>query len=327
MTALAARAMGYRVAIQSGDLESPAACVAGDRFEEAAVITFEFENVGPFPTAASVRPSFQVLQTTQNRLREKTWLREHGFPHAPFQPVFTREDFDRAPYPGVLKTAGFGYDGKGQRRVNSAREALAAWDGAPSVLEAWIPFAREVSVVAARSPRGEVAHFGVIENVHRNHILDVSMAPVGGAEQAPAMALRILEELGVCGVLCVEFFQLADGSLLVNELAPRPHNSGHLTIDACLTSQFEQQVRAVCGLPLGDTRYHSAAAMVNILGEEWSAGEPDWAAALDDPRVKLHLYGKREPRPGRKMGHLTALAATPEEAVQLVREARQRLHS
>ncbi len=325
MTALAARAMGYRVAIASGDAQSPAGVVAGDRFADAAVLTFEFENIDPFPTGALVRPSFEVLGITQNRLREKTWLRENGIPHAPFTPVHTRDDLEQGNFPGVLKTAGFGYDGKGQRRVADAAEALAAWDGTPSVIEAWIPFVREVSVVAARGPSGQFAHFGVIENAHRNHILDVSKGPVTGAEEAPRLAQRILESLGVIGVLCVEFFQLADGTLLVNELAPRPHNSGHLTIEACPVSQFAQQVRAVCGLPLGDTRYHSPAAMANLLGEEWSEGEPEWAAALEDPRVFLHLYGKGEPRRGRKMGHLTALGATPDEAEKTVRAARDRL--
>jgi 5-(carboxyamino)imidazole ribonucleotide synthase len=325
MTALAARAMGYRVAIQSGDRESPAGMVAMDDFTRASVLTFEFENVEAFATEALVRPSFAVLHLTQNRLREKTWLREQGIPHAPFQSIQTEADLDRAPYPGVLKTAGFGYDGKGQRRVVDPAGARAAWDGSPSVLEAWIPFVREVSVVAARGPDGSFAHFGVIENSHRNHILDVSKAPVDGAAGAPALARRILEALDVIGILCVEFFQLADGTLLVNELAPRPHNSGHLTIDACLTSQFEQHVRAICGLPLGDPRYHSPAAMANLLGDEWAEGEPDWSAALEDSRVKLHLYGKPDPRPGRKMGHLTALAPSVEEAEQAVREARARL--
>jgi 5-(carboxyamino)imidazole ribonucleotide synthase len=328
MTALAARRLGLRVAVEPFDRFSPAGQVADDlRVSECDVLTFEFENVSAFPTRAAVRPSFEVLYTTQNRLREKTWLREHGFATAPFTAILKREDLDRGSYPGVLKTAGFGYDGKGQRRVADLEEARRAWIGEPSVLEGWVPFTREVSVVAARGLTGEFAHFGVIENTHRNHILDVSKAPVAGADNAIAIAQRILDQLGVIGVLCVEFFQLANGMLLVNELAPRPHNSGHLTIEACATSQFEQQVRAVMGWPLGSTEYLRPAAMANLLGDEWDKGEPDWAAALSDPRVKLHLYGKDSPRPGRKMGHLTALAATPDEAAEIVIAARKRLNS
>jgi 5-(carboxyamino)imidazole ribonucleotide synthase len=326
MTALAARALGYHVAVDPPDRSAPAGQVADRRLDEAAALTFEFENVQRFETGAMVRPSFDVLHITQNRLREKTWLREHGFPIAPFAAIHTAADLEVAPYPGVLKTAGFGYDGKGQSFVASVDEAKAKWDGSLCVLEGWIAFQREVSVVAARGPDGSFAHFGVIENRHRNHILDVSKAPVTGAEEAIGIARRVLEELDVVGLLCVEFFQLAGGTLLINELAPRPHNSGHLTIEACYTSQFEQHVRAVCGLPLGDSSYRSAAAMANLLGDEWMAGEPDWAAALSDPRVKLHLYGKAEPRPGRKMGHLTALAATPDEAAQIVLAARRQLH-
>lgn len=327
MTALAARRLGLRVAVEPFDRLSPAGQVADDlRVDACDVLTFEFENVSAFPTRAAVRPSFAVLHTTQNRLREKNWLREHGFATAPFTAILRREDLERGPYPGVLKTAGFGYDGKGQRRVASLDEAQAAWNGEPSVLEGWVPFAREVSVVGARGVSGEFAHFGVVENTHRNHILDVSKAPVEGADRAPEIAKRILAELDVVGILCVEFFQLANGMLLVNELAPRPHNSGHLTIEACATSQFEQHVRAAMGWPLGSTEYLRPAAMANLLGEAWANGEPNWAAALADPRVHLHLYGKDDPRAGRKMGHLTALGATPDEAAAAAIKARERLN-
>lgn len=325
MTALAARALGYHVAVEPYDRTHPAGQVADRPMSDAKVLTFEFENVKAFDTQCTVRPSFEVLWIAQNRLREKTWLKDNGIPVTPFTPILKLEDLDQGPYPGVLKTADSGYDGKGQSKVRNVEEARAAFTGQPSVLEALIDFHREVSVIAARGVDGSFAHYGVIENAHANHILDVSTAPAAGATEAPDIARRILEGLNVVGVLCVEFFETNDGKLMVNELAPRPHNSGHLTIEACITSQFEQHVRAVCGLPLGDTSYLKPAAMANLLGDLWNDEEPNWEAALKDPRVKLHLYGKSQPRPGRKMGHFTALADTLEEAEQAVRTARQRL--
>ena len=354
MTALAARAMGYRVTTYSPDQDSPTGHVAdieltGDYDDVDAVrafassvdvVTFEFENVSAAAAAACeavtlVRPAGRVLHTTQNRLREKTWLRNHGIPVTPFREVVGPESFIGAPYPAVLKTAGFGYDGKGQSKVIGPGQALTAWADAgcpPSILEAFIPFEREVSVVAARGADGSFAHFGVIENAHRNHILDVSKAPATGAARAAEIARAVLEGLDVVGLLCVEFFEAADGTLMVNELAPRPHNSGHLTIEACATSQFEQHVRAVCGLPLGSTEYWRPAAMANLLGDEWPSvngqpGEPNWSAALEDSRIKLHLYGKAEPRKGSKMGHLTALADTAEAAAEAVVAARARVQA
>lgn len=326
MTALAARAMGYHVAVEPPDRDHPAGQVADRTMSEASVLTFEFENVKAFDTKCLVRPSFEVLHVAQNRLREKSWLRDNGIPVTPFTPVLKLEDLDQCSFPGVLKTADSGYDGKGQSKVHNLEEARAAFTGQPSILEALIHFRREVSVIAARGVDGSFAHYGVIENSHTNHILDVSIAPAQGAAQAPEIARRILDGLDVVGVLCIEFFETADGQLMVNELAPRPHNSGHLTIEACVTSQFEQHVRAVCGLPLGDTSYLRPAAMANLLGDLWATGEPNWAAALTDPRIKLHLYGKAEPKSGRKMGHLTALADTVEEAEQAVRTARERLN-
>ena len=234
--------------------------------------------------------------------------------------------------PAVLKTAGFGYDGKGQSKITSLSEAetaLQALQGQEAILEAFVDFEREVSVVAARGLDGTFAHYGVIENAHRHHILDVSIAPAMVspkiAEEAVTMAGAILEALDVVGVLCVEFFLTRDGKLLVNELAPRPHNSGHLTFDGCVTSQFEQQLRAVCGLPLGSTGEYRPAAMANLLGDLWQRGEPNWRAACAFPEVKLHLYGKLVPRPGRKMGHLTALAASAGAAAKLVCAARNAL--
>lgn len=325
MTALAARAMGYHVAVDPNDRTSPAGQVADRDLSQAAVITYEFENIEPREFPVPVRPGFDVLYVTQNRMREKTWLRDHRIPVTPFLAVSNERDFDRAPYPAVLKTAGYGYDGKGQTKVASAAEARAAWTGEPAILEQWISFRREVSVVAARGVDGCFHHFGVIENDHANHILDISRAPARGAETAIAITRTIFEKLGVVGLACVEFFEIHSGEVMVNEIAPRPHNSGHLTIEACATSQFEQQVRAVCGLPLGSTEYIRAGAMANLLGDIWANGEPDWSAAIADRRVKLHLYGKSEPRPGRKMGHLTATAPTIEEAEAAVRSARDRL--
>ena len=355
MFALAARRMGYRVHTFSPDTDTPTGQVADleivaayddlDAAREFArnvrVVTFEFENV-PAATAeavgeyAPVRPGGHVLHVAQSRLREKTFLRGAGIPHSPWRHVTTREGLDAAlgelGCPAVLKTAGFGYDGKGQVKIERSNEAGAAWDalgGAECVLEGWVRFRQEVSVVAVRGADGAFAHYGVIENAHKNHILDISTSPADVSAavcaDAEAIARAILEQLNVVGVLCVEFFLMPDGQLLVNELAPRPHNSGHLTIDACVTSQFEQQLRAVCGLPLGATDALRPAAMANLLGDLWDGGEPNWAAALALPGVKLHLYGKEDARPGRKMGHLTALADTPSGAQLMARRARLRL--
>jgi 5-(carboxyamino)imidazole ribonucleotide synthase len=360
MFALAARRMGYRVHTFSPDTDTPTGQVADveviadyddldavRRFAGAvSAVTFEFENV-PAPTAqaaaerVAVRPAGTVLHTTQHRLREKTFLSTHGFPVTPFRAVRSSADLraalDEFGYPAVLKSAAFGYDGKGQSMIRSAGDAAAvAGDLGDSpererVLEAFVDFDREVSVVAARGQDGSFAHWGVIENAHRHHILDVSVSPSSLPpelqRQAIEIARGILGALDVVGVLCVEFFVTKSGKLLVNELAPRPHNSGHLTIDAFVTSQFEQQLRAVCGLPLGSTRQLRPAAMANLLGDEWAAGEPNWAAALALPDVNLHLYGKAAPRPGRKMGHLTALADTPNQAAAAVRAAREALRA
>ena len=355
MFAIAARQMGYRVHTFSPDTDTPTGQVADvevtaayedlDRVREFArgvkVVTFEFENV-PAATAAAaadlapVRPAGEVLHTTQNRLREKTFLSKHGFPVTPFKAVRSGEDLAAAVkelgLPGVLKTAAFGYDGKGQRKLTSPEDvdaARAALGRVEWVYEAFVDFEREVSVVAARGTDGQFAHWGVIANEHRNHILDLSVSPAGVtpgvAREAEDVARGILEQLGVVGVLCVEYFLKKSGRLLVNELAPRPHNSGHLTIDASVTSQFEQQLRTVCGVPLGSTGMRRPAAMAQLLGDLWADGEPDWAAALALPDVKLHLYGKAEARPGRKMGHLTALADTPADAAMLVTRARDLL--
>ena len=359
MFAIAARQMGYRVATFSPDDDTPTGQVADVEVTAAyddldavrafargvAAVTFEFENV-PAATAAAaaecgpVRPGGDVLHTTQHRLREKAFLVRHGFPVAPHRAVRSLADLHAAVEqlgcPAVLKTAGWGYDGKGQtiiRSADGADGAAAAWAHLATdeaVLEAMVDFESEASVVAARGVDGSFCHWGLIGNDHHDHILDVSVAPapVDGrtAAEAVAIAEGVLEALGVVGVLTVEFFVGRDGKLTVNELAPRPHNSGHLTIDAAVTSQFEQQVRAVCGLPLGSTELVRPAAMANLLGDCWAGGEPDWAAALGGGHdVKLHLYGKATPRPGRKMGHLTATADTAAEAARVVRAARAAL--
>lgn len=355
MFAIAARRMGYRVHTYSPDSDTPTGQVADKEYERAyddldavrefargvEVVTFEFENVPAAAVEAAaqlapVRPDGSVLYTTQHRLREKTFLDAHGFPVAPFRHVRSIEDLKAAleeiGLPAVLKTAGFGYDGKGQTRINKQEEAAAAFEalrGQEGVVEAFVDFEREVSVVAARGAGGRVAHYGVVENTHSRHILDLSVAPArveeATAREAVEIARAVLEELEVVGVTCVEFFLTRDGRLLVNELAPRPHNSGHFTFDACVTSQFEQQLRAVCGLPLGSTELLRPAAMANLLGDLWRTAEPDWRAAAAFPNVKLHLYGKTDARAGRKMGHLTALAATPEEAARSVLAARAAL--
>ena len=352
MFAISARRMGYRVHTFSPESDTPTGQVADfeisaeyenlDAVHEFAknvdVITFEFENV-PFATVeaaekyAPVRPNGEVLHIAQNRLREKTFLSASNFPVAPFRHVKTLKELQNSlaeiGFPGVLKTAGFGYDGKGQATIKSLDEAERAFEkigATEAVLEAFVDFEKEISVVAARDLRGNFAHYGVIENAHENSILDVSFAPAFVSDkiqkQAIEIARSILEKLDVVGVLCVEFFLTKNQSLLVNELAPRPHNSGHLTIDACVTSQFEQQLRAVCGFDLGATEFYKPAAMANLLGDLWENGEPRWATALQDSGIKLHLYGKQEARAERKMGHLTALAEISDNAVKAVKTAR-----
>ena len=352
MLALAARRMGYRTHVFSPDPGAPASQVA-DRAWTAAyddldavrafaqsvsAVTLEFENI-PASTVEEieelvpVRPGGAVLHTTQHRLREKTFLDRAGFPTVPFRAVPSRAALDVALKelgpPTVLKTAGFGYDGKGQTQISISDEIEAAWatlGGGEAVLEAWVDFACEVSVVAARGMEGTFVHFGVVENTHRDHILDLTVAPAAISPEATYEAVEItqgiFEELAIVGTACVELFLSTDGKLLVNEIAPRPHNSGHWTIDAAVTSQFEQQLRAVCGVPLGGTGQLRPAATANLLGDLWMEGEPEWTTALAFPEVKLHLYGKREARPGRKMGHLTALAGTTEAAAKLARAAR-----
>lgn len=356
MMALAARPMGYRIATFSPDRDSPTGQVAdlevvADYGDEDAVrafvrrvqvVTFEFENV-PVRVAeiaeeagVPVRPGGHVLHTAQQRAREKQFLANAGLPVPDFAIVDSETEvaaaLQRIGTPAILKTAAFGYDGKGQVRIDHVQAVPDAWrtlGGQTCVLEAFVDFQAELSVVAARGLDGSFAHYGAIENQHVHHILDLSIAPARLPAQATAeaveLARQVLEKLAVVGVLCVEFFWSRDGHLLINELAPRPHNSGHLTIEAAFTSQFEQQVRAVCGLPLGATDLVRPAVMANLLGDLWAAGEPNWAAAWAISGVKTHLYGKHAARAGRKMGHLTAVAPTVERALENVLAARRAL--
>jgi 5-(carboxyamino)imidazole ribonucleotide synthase len=355
MFALVARRMGYRVHTFSPDADSPAGQVADlevtasfddldavRRFAEGvSVVTFEFENI-PLAAASAaarvrpVRPSPSVLHIAQHRLREKSFLQSQSIAVPPFVAVHSLADLKAGlsivGTPAVLKQATSGYDGKGQAMIFRAADAEDAWSsvgGPVMILETFFSFERELSVVAARGSDGAFAAYPPIENVHERHILDVSTAPArvsaGVAAEAERISRAVLESLDVVGVLCVEMFLTADGRLLVNELAPRPHNSGHLTIEAASASQFEQQLRAVCGLPLGEASLRRPAAMANLLGDLWEGGEPDWPAVLARPEVALHLYGKAEARRGRKMGHLTALGATPEEARERVLAAREAL--
>ena len=368
MFGIAARRMGYRVHALDPSLDCPAGQVAdveiNRRYDDldaarnfaahVDVVTFEFENV-PAETLEAiagitpVHPSPFALDTCRHRIHEKRFLRDRGFAHAEWREVSTPADVAdgvAAFGGGVLKTALFGYDGKGQTRLAAdatAADCAAAWDrlGRPStaVLEMVVPFDCELSVIVARTSAGASVAYPVGRNDHVGGILDVTTVPSGlpAAVEAEArsLAVAVADALGVVGVLAVELFLVVDGGggggqILVNELAPRPHNSGHWTVDAAVTSQFEQQLRAVCGLPLGDpSPLAPAAAMANLLGDLWHPGgaatpvEPDWAAALADPTVKLHLYGKTDPKPGRKMGHLTATAATAEAARAAVLGARR----
>ncbi|MDE0024573.1 MAG: 5-(carboxyamino)imidazole ribonucleotide synthase [Spirochaetaceae bacterium] len=377
MLAGAAASLGYRVHVYSPEAGSPAGLVAAcevvgsyadvDAIAAFAagvdVLTFEFENLSGAAVAAAerrtmVHPGAEVLATAQNRRTEKQFLGAAGFPVAAWRALPAAPAGERGAaadrvaadigYPAIVKTAGFGYDGKGQRRVHDAGELAAARRaaaGEPLIVEQVVPFDRELSVIGARTAGGEYRDFGPFENVHARHILDLSSAPAAGdpavLRRARELVRTLVEQLRVVGLLCVELFEVA-GDLLVNEVAPRPHNSGHLTLDACATSQFEQHVRAVCGLPLGDPVQHTPAAMANLLGDLWpaaaagipadtgaggaaDAAAPPWHEALAAPNVKLHLYGKREARRGRKMGHLTALADTAARAAAQALAARSLL--
>lgn len=357
MFAIAARRMGYRVHTLVPEHDTPTGQIADaeivasyddvERLCEFArgvdVVTFEFENVSAAAVAAIeelaiVRPSGHALAVAQHRMREKTFLRDHGLPVTSFARIVREADLATADAlvgrPAVLKTAAFGYDGKGQIPIDAGTNLPDAWNTlgrSEAILEAFVDLVCEISVIAARGCDGAVQCFPPIENAHRRHILDVSVAPADVPQtlgvQAADITRAVLESLDYVGVLCIEFFVARDGRLLINELAPRPHNSGHLTVDACRTSQFEQQLRAVCGLPLGSPELLLPAAMANLLGDLWVNGEPNWSAALAHPDVKLHLYGKTAPRPGRKMGHVTALGTSRAHARSVVLAAREAMLS
>ena len=355
MFAIAAARMGYHVHVYSPDSDTPAGEVSAREFtasysdenalvefaKSVEVVTFEFENV---PSAVSeqiekyalIRPSAYVLDVCQNRLREKSTLQNCGLPVPRFQPIRSVDDLESSlgqiGLPAVIKTASSGYDGKGQAVIRSRDDVDAVWKSLATdeaILEEFVDFECEVSVVGSRNPGGETAFYRPFRNTHTNHILDVTICPAslepGVESRAVEIAQTLFEQLDIIGVACVELFVTRNGAVLINEIAPRPHNSGHLTIDAHVTCQFEQQVRAICGLPPGSVQQHSPAVMVNLLGDLWQTGEPDWASACLDPGVKLHLYGKSAARVGRKMGHITALGASSEDAERLAVESRGRL--
>lgn len=355
MLALAARRSGYQVQVLATERGSPAGQVSDRSYatelwsnvvqtfaKGVGVLTYEFENI-PYEVAAAaaevthVRPAPEVLRITQNRHLEKEFLRRHGLPCVEFEAVSSCQQAQaavaRIGMPAVIKSAGEGYDGKGQLVIEAGDDIATAWSalGAEeAVVEERIDLAMEVSVVAARGLSGEFTHYGVTENLHRHHVLDLSIAEAqiapALAEQAVEITRVVGEGLDVIGTYCVEMFIDSNGRLLVNEIAPRPHNSGHLTIEAAATSQFDQQLRAVCGLPLGSSQLLAPAAMVNLLGDVWAGGQPPWAEAFSDPAATLHLYGKRDARPGRKMGHITVVgAADRDDAARRALAARSSL--
>ena len=356
MFVTAAKRMGYRVTVLDPDANAPAAdfadvhlCAAFDDAEalatlarSCAAVTTEFENVNAdamrlLAKTTRVSPSGDCVAIAQDRIAEKSWINKAGLPTAPYLAIESVEDIqvDLAPYlPGILKTARLGYDGKGQVRVKTADEARAAYanlGGQACVLEKMLDLKLEVSAIVTRTSPAQVAVFPVSENIHKNGILDESIVP---ARIAPELAARaqqyarqLAEALGYVGVLAVEFFVLGDDSLVVNEIAPRPHNSGHYTIDACVTDQYQQQVRAMCGLLPGNTGLLSPVVMVNLLGDVWQedGGEPNWAVLMEAPNAHLHLYGKKQARVGRKMGHYCVLAASVDDALEQARALKDTL--
>lgn len=353
MFTVAARTLGYRVTVLDPDRLSPAAEFATGHLNTSyddpeslaalaacAAVTTEFENapaevLDAIAARTIVRPSGASVAVAQDRRREKGFFRDHGFPVGPCAVIESRGDcaaaLERVKLPALLKTARFGYDGKGQSRIASLADlerAFDEWKGVPCVLEELLALEREISVVLARGEDGAIAVFPVAENQHADGILDITIAPAripeALAAEARELASRLATALDYAGVLAVEMF-VVGGKLLLNEIAPRPHNSGHYTIDACRTSQFEQQVRVLCGLPLGDPSQHSAAVMVNLLGDIWHAGEPRWEAVLRHAGAHLHLYGKREARAGRKMGHVTVCEPQLERALEVALRIRREL--
>jgi 5-(carboxyamino)imidazole ribonucleotide synthase len=357
MFTLAAYSMGYRVVVLDPDPHSPAGLIADQHIkadyrdhaalqilgDECAAVTTEFENVPAdsmefLEKHCKVRPNAEAVRIAQDRIREKTFIQEHGLATAPFAAIYETQDIEEAIAglnpPLLLKTASMGYDGKGQIQVNSAAEARAAFEhlgNGACVLEEMVDLEREISVVLARSLSGQTAIYPVGENRHIDGILDTTIVPASvdaaTTESVIKMAVQLAESMNYCGVLAVEFFCTRKGELLINEMATRPHNSGHFTVDACATSQFEQQVRMMCGLPPGDTRMLSPVVMTNLLGDLWEKGEPAWQRVLDEPQAHLHLYGKRGARPGRKMGHINCLAEDVASAMEITARIRAALNS
>ncbi|GMQ87230.1 MAG: 5-(carboxyamino)imidazole ribonucleotide synthase [Gammaproteobacteria bacterium] len=355
MFCIAARTMGYRVWVLDPDPNSPAGSIADrhlkadyldhavleDMAEHCAAITTEFENVPAetlefLESRIPVRPGSRAVAIARDRILEKTFIREQGLATASFFAIEKSDDLHTAcaglSMPALMKTAQLGYDGKGQFAVNNIEDALHGFQqlqGIPCVLEERVDLAQEISVILARGIGGDVAVYPLGENVHVNGILDTTHVPanieVEIAEQAETMAIKLAEAMHYCGVLAVEFFLTRCGELLINEMAPRPHNSGHYTLDAALTSQFEQQVRTLCGLPPGSTELLSPVVMVNILGDLWKHGTPHWEQLFRHPQVKLHLYGKHHARPGRKMGHYNCLAEGLSQANGIAEDIRAAL--
>jgi 5-(carboxyamino)imidazole ribonucleotide synthase len=346
MFTTAAQTMGYKVIVLDPDKNSPAGIIADQHIcaaytdeaaltelaQHCAAITTEFENI-PASTLAFlekrtvVHPSSSALANTQNRNTEKNFIRAQGIATVPFVSITHRDDFadisTQIKFPAILKVATFGYDGKGQivcEDLQAAYEAFEALGQKECVLEQRIDLEREISVVLARGEDGQITAFPVAENVHINGILHSTTVPSAAAETqqhaAIEMASKIADGLDYVGTMAVEFFVSKQGEIIANEIAPRPHNSGHYTLDACRTSQFEQQVRMLCGLPAGSSKLISPVVMINLLGDVWGNSQPGWDKLLNKPDIKLHLYGKREARAGRKMGHFNVLADTPELAMQ-----------
>ena len=363
MLAHAATRLGYRLHVYEPQENCPAGEVATREFNFAyedkerlkdfaagcSAITYEFENVPVKPLWAieemvPLRPHWDVLEVCQNRAREKNWLKRNGFPVVPFAEVEVGEDLATAirqiGMPCIVKTADFGYDGKGQLKVASKGDipaAVKAFAKNRAVVEGFIDFKCELSVVIARNSEGQMSTFPVVENIHTKHILDFSIVPARIDATVAAKAAKLAENIATAfdlvGLLAIELFMTHEGELLVNEMAPRTHNSGHWSLDACVTSQFEQQVRAITGLPLGSTEMTvPSAVMVNILGDAWKwdgdhmVGAPDWAQLLSEPRAKLHLYGKSEPRPARKMGHFTVTGKSMAKTFDLARKLKTALN-
>jgi len=355
MFTIAARTMGYNVVVLDPNTRSPAGELAtthicADYSDPAAlaqiakncdVITTEFENV-PASTLASlaetkpVRPGTKAISIAQDRIQEKKFLKDNGFYTAPFAVINALDDLKNSistiGTPAILKVSRLGYDGKGQFAINTESDIEKAWqalEGEACVLEQRVPLDIEVSVVLARGTEGEVSSYPVSENIHAGGILDVSIVPARIDQAIKNKIINMAKDIAIAldyvGLMAVEFF-ISDGKILVNEIAPRPHNSGHYTLDACITNQFEQQVRAVCGLALGDTRLLTPVVMINMLGDIWHNGNaPQWQKLLKHPNVKLHLYGKPEARPGRKMGHFNVLSENINDALKLAEELKQQL--